>query len=184
MTLSFNHLPRIFVAASAIVLSGCSAAAPDPASEAPVELAAGEYQVEFSGQAPTMFGTTARSDMPTGMNKKICLAAPDDDAKVAKLARAYLSMHADCDHDGDDRVGNSVKGSVMCRTDPERMPGGLMGQNYTGTLATDTIRLEGQMVMDLPTSSMTPEMDQTMKDYAEMTKDIRIVVEAKRIGEC
>lgn len=165
----------------AATLSACSAAS-DPATEAPVTLPDGEYQVAISGQATGMLGTrsTAPDDKPT----KICLTASDDADKVAKLARTYYGFSGSCSHDGNERVGNQVSGEVSCAADPERAPGGSIGFAYTGQLTADAIRLEAKWRYNLDTAVMRPEEREILERGRSELEKLSLVVEAKRIGDC
>lgn len=174
-------LRKICPVIAALALTACAQAS-DPASEAPVELLVGQYEVAVAGQAQTAFGKSKNSsdDFPA----KICLAGPDDAARIAKLARTYYSMDQGCSHSASERVGNAVGGKISCPTDPERVAGGEVGVSYTGKLTADTVNLEGKFVFDFPTESLTEEEQALMKDGADEMDRIAIVVEAKRIGDC
>ncbi len=165
----------------AVMLSACSGAS-DPATEAPVALLDGQYEVSVSGQARGLLGTrsTAPDDKPT----KLCLTANDDAEKIAKLARTYYGMSGNCAHDGNDRVGNQVSGEVSCAADPERAPGGSIGFVYTGQVATDAVRLEGKWRYDLANATMRPEERAILEQGQAELEKLSLVVDAKRIGDC
>lgn len=176
----FNRILLLSLALAA-GLSACSGAS-DPASEAPVALKAGKYRVEISGQAQTAFMGTQQTQ--ANDRGSVCLSSDDDGVKVSKLARGSYSMHEGCSHSANDRVGNSVSGRVSCPTDPERMPGGEIAIEYTGTLAADMITLEGKQKMDLPTANLTEEEKQLLSRSDEVFDKVSIIVKAERIGDC
>jgi hypothetical protein len=182
MPLLFKRLPLSLAIAGCVALGGCSAAAPDPASEAQVELLDGEYAVTVSGQAPGILGTRTKAvdDLPP----KLCLASHDDAGKIAKLARTYYGYSESCPHSGKERIGNQVSGEVACATDPERAPGGKIGITYTGSLTADSVRLDGKILQDFPTSTMSQEDQQMIEQGKAELEKVSIVVEAKRIGDC
>jgi hypothetical protein len=166
----------------AVALAGCSAS--DPATEAPVELLPGQYQIRMSGGG--LAAGVPTSQGPGAVDDSVCIARADDSETVSKLARQYLGMHPGCSHSANDRVGNSVSGKLSCPTDPERAPGGAVTTTYTGALTAESVTLEGKVSFDIPqmTAGMSPEEQAQIEQGMKVMESISIVVKAERTGDC
>lgn len=113
-------------------LTACSGS--DAASEAPVALTPGYYQIAIGA----------------GSGEKVCLSARDDEGKINTLIRKQFALYDDCKLEQVERAGNAIGGKLSCRIDAEA------GQNvtYTGQVAAEGVKIDATMTSFGPTESV------------------------------
>ncbi|UKK83355.1 hypothetical protein L7H23_12360 [Sphingopyxis sp. BSN-002] len=166
------------------LLAGCSGGR-DPATEEPVELAAGQYRVTMQGGKMGVFFKTG--DGPGSVDDSICVLPSETGEFPRNLARNYLSFHPGCSFEWEERKGNAIAGKSVCQTDGQRAPGGMISTEIHGALAADHVELDGQVKFDLPdsaTAGMSPEQAAQVKQGAKLMESLTIRIKAERTGDC
>jgi hypothetical protein len=165
----------------AAALSGCGAVS-DPSTETPVEVTAGMYHLSNNGNFAGINMPQAQG--PGDLKKDFCVL-PGQEAAFPKMVAGYFSLHEACTFQPGQRTGNAISGVFICPTDPERAPGGSMTSRYTGSIAADQVQLTGQVTMNLPsTPALTEEESAQLQQARKMMDAIKIVITAKRTGDC
>lgn len=152
----------------AIALAGCG----DPASEAPVAMQPGAYEVQLAG---AMFGFRTRSEP----DRTRCINNSPEHIPTA-LLRPYVALHEDCAPAKFERTGNRLTGSSVCRLDPkDDNVSGTATVRFEGTVFAD--KLEGTMKLDL---DLEDTGDSEAKTAALLLKAASIPITATRTGDC
>lgn len=178
-------MPRIIqvaVLAAALsgLMAGCSPAG-DPATEEPVELTPGLYQITLSGAGMAQF--TQQS--PSETEDEVCVRPGDVTRFPDRMARNYFSMHPGCTASPEPREGNSFRGTVTCPLDPERATGKITIE-YQGVVSADRVVATSQMTFDAQPvpGTMSPEERRQLAQGAALMELVGIQVTAVRAGDC
>ncbi len=162
--MGFERSKFIVVAAAAALLAGCG----DPASQAPVGMEPGNYEITVTG---SMFGmkTEAQSDGSR------CVTNAPEHIPTA-LLRPYLALNEQCATAKFERTGNKLTGSSLCQLEDGV---GTATVHFDGTVAADTLdgTLRMEFDLDMPDS-------QEAKTAALLLKAASIPFSAKRTGDC
>lgn len=173
---------------TSVVFASCSAPPPprDPASEARVELVPGSYHVTMVGNG---LGAFAHNDGPGSVDDNICVHASDAAKFPRNLARNYLQFgdERNCSLKAKERKGNAIGGTLSCRMDPEKAPGGSFNAEYQGAVSADRVELLATLKTNLPrsaTARMRPEEARQMEAAVRIMDGLAINLTAERTGEC
>jgi hypothetical protein len=167
------------------MLASCSGS--DPASEAPVALMAGQYKISLTGDAKGMSGLLPARKFGEEAEDSICIREGYDEGNVASLAKQYLAFGENCSHTAGERVGNAVKGTLSCPIQYAPASAGTFDTNYSGTLAAESITLEGSMDFQIPDEAIAaadPATQAELRQGVEALKDVVLTVKAERTGDC
>ncbi|GJL95285.1 MAG: hypothetical protein DHS20C05_16900 [Hyphococcus sp.] len=166
------------VSAFSIIAAGCAETS-DPASEAPVELEPGRYEITMSGAGLLKAAGNDNNSRST------CLRAGERAMFPHKLAENYYRMHYSCSNKRLPREGNAVGGEISCAADP-KLATGANRFVYNGAVAADNVRLEVKMKLDalIKEDEMTEAQIRELKLGMKMMEHARFVIEAKRTGDC
>ena len=182
---SFSAARSVAVAVILFTATACSSR--DAASEAPVDLASGEYHVAMTGGGLGQLAAIGKSEGPGGVDERICVSSRDASDFHEALMRKYLSFGDSCSLEAKDRQGNAVGGSLRCATNQQTMPGSSFVVDYQGAISADTVELESRIKVELPESGLAnfdPGMAAQMKNMEDMIEKMEIRLTAKRVGDC
>jgi hypothetical protein len=178
-------LRHVFIGIPCLFLGSCGTA-PDPATETPVDLQPGQYQVTMGGGGLAKF-IPVQKDGPGSVDQSICVTAEQAKTWPKPFVQNYLYLHEGCSLTGSKRVGNAVSGAILCPVDPDKAQG-KMTVNYTGSMARDAVTVEAKMVFDVELSEAEKAKDpgaaQAMAAMKGLMGNISMIVKAKRTGEC
>lgn len=171
-----------------LTIAGCGATR-DAATEAPIDLQPGRYEISFEGAA---FGMRApgQKEGPNSSNRSICVT--ENVAK--KWPRIAMTGHlgnegkANCEFDNEKRTGNAFSGEYICDSEQDRMPGGKVKLAYTGTVSATESVIDTKMGFEMPDPSEMPakmaeEMEQ-LKKAQPLLNAVSVIITAKRTGDC
>lgn len=175
---------RIFATGlTAFVLPACSPLFSGDADGAPVALMAGRYQVSHSSELPSNTSIKLPTRIAEGDGKTMCLDSIDDAAKLDKLVHDYMAKGLSCEQKDFKRNANTVTATQSCRT--RSMFGNMRSDfRYSGVLTSQSVRLEGNILIDISKDAGSNEFGDSMAVYRDKVRDLDIVIEAKRIGGC
>lgn len=178
-------MPRnIQVAAFAAALSGLMAScspAGDPATQEPVELMPGLYQITLSGTGLAQFAQQG----PGETEGEICVRSGDDSRFPDRMARNYFSMHSGCTAVPEPRVGNAFRGTVSCPLDPRELTGEVT-IDYEGVVSADRVVVTSRTkfsAQPVP-GALSPEEQRELAAGSAFMAMVGIQITAVRAGDC
>ena len=154
MPVARSSRPTIVCALALFGLAGCS----DPASETPVSLQPGLYELKVGSATPKA-------------DDKLCFASGDLE-NVDRMVRKYYYFLEDCSHSKEERIGNEVKGKVRCEIDPTTG----WSTDYKASIAAQKLTIDATMV------NYVKNDDPNQGNAEEITNEGRYT--AVRIGVC
>lgn len=162
----------------AIVAIGC-AEVKDPASETPVDLSVGLYEIGVTSAV----GPVSSKDDETTTH---CVKNHETRSFPYLLAEKYLAFHGACGAERSPRQGNAFGGELTCLAD-QKMAAGANRFVYHGAIATDRVELEGRFKLDAelkPGAAGADVTDAQLKLAMKAFERVKSVIVAKRIGDC
>ena len=171
---------KLLVAGSLCAAMAACAETSDPASETPVDLEPGNYNVTISGKG--IFKNAGSGKKPG----TICVTRSDRDSFPHKLAENYYKLHPACQVSRGSREGNAISGEIKCPVDP-KMATGSSRFVYNGAVSSDNVEVEIRMKLDakLKEGAGGEEVSDAQLKFAMKTfESMRFVIHATRIGEC
>lgn len=177
----FSAVSHYFKAGSlCLIAAACAGETRDPASEEPIDPAAGLYELTTSGA-----GLLKHMEPDKGQ-KPYCLT----DAQRANfpnlLVEGRFKISPYCTSKRNPREGNVISGEVSCLADP-KMASGSNRFVYQGVVSEDKVRIEYQMKFDAqlkPGVGGAEVSDAQMKLALKAMERMRLVIDAKRTGDC
>ena len=170
----------LLAAALSGLLAGCSPAG-DPASQEPVELAPGLYQITLSGAGIARFTQQG----PGKTEDEICVR-PDDVTRFPdRIARNYFSMTPFCTAIPEPREGNAFRGTITCPLDPKALTGGVT-IDYEGVVSADRVVATSRTkfgAQPVP-GALPPEEQRALAAGAALMEMVGIQITAIRAGDC
>lgn len=173
----FDHRLVFCLGGISLLASACSRA-PDPASETPVDLEPGMYEITISGAG---LPSSVNTDRP----HSACVRESDRASFPHKLVQNYYSLHPACTTDRLPREGNKIAGEISCAADP-KLAAGANRFVYSGAVKGDNVVVSVQMKLEavIKEGSMTEAEAKQLKLGMKMMERLRFVIKAKRTGAC
>jgi hypothetical protein len=159
---------------------GCSPAG-DPASQEPVELMPGLYQITLSGTGLAQFAPRGASET----EYEICVRSGDVTRFPDRIARNYFSMTPFCTAIPEPREGNAFRGTITCPLDPKALTGGVT-IDYEGVVSADRIVATSRTkfgAQPVP-GALSPEEQRALAAGAALMEMVGIQITAIRAGDC
>ncbi len=177
----FSALKHIIKSgALCLLVSACAESARDPASEAPVDPAAGLYEFSMSGAGMLKYMEAEKVEKP------FCLTEIQRSNFPYMLVENRFKFSPYCTSTRDSREGNMIAGEVSCMADP-KMAAGQNSFVYTGAVGEDGVRVEYQMKLnaELHKGAGGKELsDEQLKFALKAMERMKFAIEARRTGDC
>lgn len=170
----------VLIVALSALLAACSPAG-DPATQEPVELSPGLYQITLLGAGMAQF--TQQS--PGKTEDEVCVRSSDVSRFPDRMARNYFSMHPGCTASPEPREGNAFVGTVTCPLDPDRASGKITIE-YEGVVSADRVVATSRMKVEAKPvpGTMSPKEQRQVAQGAALMEMVGIQVTAVRAGDC
>jgi hypothetical protein len=170
----------VLAAALSGLMAGCSPAG-DPATQEPVELTPGLYEITASGVSLDRY---VRTD-PDAPKDQVCVTAGETAEFTDGLVNKHLVLHPGCTTVADPREGNTMAGTITCPMDP-LIADSAVTIAYQGKIAADSVRVTSKMTVNpLPEpDDLTPEETRLLPRLKMAARNFGIRFEAVRIGDC
>jgi hypothetical protein len=176
----------------AAVLAGCGGGVGgrDPASEAPVAMKAGLYEITKTGEAMGMnFGKSKLTGKPE--ESKFCVNATMVDRWPVSLVKRVGVPVDECSHRPNPRVGNGLSGAFVCAIPEGEMPGAKVTISYSGDMAETSTSLDLKLTLDdALVERLRAEVKSEGKNVVEFEamvaamKLMSVNAVASRLGDC
>ena len=170
--------PIIVVGGLFVLLAGCVEER-DPASEAPVDLLPGRYEITLSGNLPQ---NPNSKRAPTSL----CVTGSKASNFHYHLAEEATKVFGACSPKRAPRVGNAFSGEISCLAD-QRMATGSNRFIYEGAISPEKVRIEARMKLDakLKEGAGGDEVsDMQLKLAMKAMEAIKTIITAERVGDC
>lgn len=167
-------------AAVCLLAAACAEESRDPASEAPIDPAAGLYEFSMSGAGMLKHMEAEKVEKP------FCLTEIQRSNFPYMLVENRFKLSPYCTSARDPREGNMIAGEVSCMADP-KMAAGQNSFVYTGAVGEDRVRVEYQMKFnaELHKGAGGRELsDEQLKFAMKAMERMKFAIEARRIGDC
>jgi len=173
----FEHRRTLCASAFAVFATAC-ADAPDPASEAPVDLTPGRYEISRSGAGLVKIDEEKAQET-------MCVRTSDAEAFPHKLAQLSHLIHPLCTTNKFPREQNKVSGDISCAAD-QKLAEGANRFAYTGEVAREHVSIDVQLKFEaaVKEEAMTKAQAMQLKLAMKAMERMRFTVEATRIGDC
>jgi hypothetical protein len=175
-----NIQVAVFAASLSGLTAGCSPAG-DPATQEPVELMPGLYQITLSGTGLAQ----SIQQGPGEAEGEICLRSGDVSRFPDRMARNYFSMHPGCTASPEPREGNAFRGKVSCPLDPREMTGEV-AIDYEGVVSADRVVVTSRTkfsAQPVP-GALSPEEQREFAAGSALMEMVGIQIKAVRAGDC
>lgn len=173
-------MPRIIQAAAlAAALTGCSPAS-DPATQKPVELTPGLYQITISSAGMAKFIQQG----PGETKGEICVH-PDDVAGFPDRMVRSANPNPYCTASPELREGNAFRGTLTCPLDP-KLATGKTTIDYEGVVSADRVVATRRMKIDsrpVP-GTLSPEEQRQLAVGTALMNSVGNQITAVRTGDC
>ena len=173
---------RIFFSAVLLVLGATVGACSDPASEQPVSLKPGLYQLTIDR---TVLGPIKASSQSANEGGQ-CVQSGSDLEWVYPLVERKLCPECSCSTKDKARKGNLISGHALCPVDDDGTFGALE-YAYQGVVSDDGVTLEGKVKFGMA-SYVAPDASEAEKAdaarVAEKWEDVTMAGRIKRVGDC
>lgn len=175
----------LILAGLALVMAGCGAVR-DPASETPVELRPGEYKISFTG---TAMGMALPKSKEAAKDNLVCLTEQRVKGWPKQIIEGLIPMPpGTCQFESEPRVGNALKGKLICPTDPKFGAGGSYTVSYEGDMTDTSTTLNTKIGVSFKPSAAMLEKDPKAMAQAQMgmalMSAITSVVKIERVRDC
>jgi hypothetical protein len=168
--------PSLFLAA---MIGGCS----DPASEQPVSLKPGLYQVTIDR---TVLGPIKASSQSTGEGAKCVGSGSSDLEWIYPAIERKFCPECSCSTKDKTRTGNAISAHAVCPHDDDGTFGALE-YAYQGVVSDEGVTLEGKVKSGLATYVAPDATDSEKADaarVAEKWESVTLAARIDRVGDC
>ena len=180
ITMPRNIQVAVLAAALSGLIAGCSPAG-DPATQEPVELMPGLYQITLSGTGLAQFTQQG----PGETEDEICVRSGGVSRFPDRMARNYFSMHPGCTAIPEPREGNAFRGTVTCPLDPRDVTGEVT-IDYEGVVSADRVVATSRTkfsAQPVP-GALSPEEQRQLAAGSALMEMVGIQITAVRAGDC
>ncbi len=171
---------HILKAGAVSLLAAACVEQTDPASETPVDPAAGLYEITLSGAGLLKHVDTNKAP------DAFCLTEAQRASFPHVLAENYYKLSPLCTINHAQREGNAIAGEISCMADP-KMASGANRFVYAGAVGADRAKVEVRMKLDAqikPGAGGQEVSDAQLKLAMKAMERMKFVIEAKRTGDC